>query len=101
MIEKRIYNGWAFKENEREKMKINLEIYNEICEKYKVSRCNVGNIDDYDLVLERTPGFHHSTYRIVKNNTDLSQLEIALVCDDGNLCFGYKMEGSYFYIFED
>ena len=61
----------------------------------------VENPDDYDIVLDRTPGYNHSTYSVIKNNTELSQLELALICDDGNLCFGYTMQGSQFYIFED
>ena len=68
---------------------------------YKISRYEVENPDDYDIVLKRTAGYNHSTYAVIKNNTNLSQLELALICDDGNLCFGYTMEGSLFYIFED
>lgn len=79
----------------------NREIYKELCEKYKISRYKVENPDDYDIVLDRTPGYNHSTYSVIKNNTELSQLELALICDDGNLCFGYTMQGSQFYIFED
>lgn len=30
MIEKKVYNGWAFTENEKEKGKINREIYKEL-----------------------------------------------------------------------
>ena len=33
MIEKKVYNGWAFTENEKEKGKINREIYKELKEK--------------------------------------------------------------------
>ena len=79
-LEKKIYREWAFTGNESEKASINREIYKELCEKYKIN---------------------HSTYAVIKNNTNLSQLELALICDDGNLCFGYTMEGSLFYIFED
>lgn len=100
-IEKKIYSSWAFEKNESEKAHCNREIYKELCEKYKISRYNVENPDDYDIVLDRTPGYNHSTYSVIKNNTELSQLELALICDDGNLCFGYTMQGSQFYIFED
>lgn len=100
-IEKKIYSSLAFKENESEKAHCNREIYKELCEKYKISRYKVENSDDYDIVLDRTPGYNHSTYSVIKNNTELSQLELALICDDGNLCFGYIMQGSQFYIFED
>lgn len=100
-LQKKIYSSWAFTENESGKASINCEIYKEICKKYKISRCEVENPDDYDIVLRRTAGYNHSTYSVIKNTTNLSQLELALICDDGNLCFGYKMEGSLFYIFED
>ena len=100
-LEKKIYREWAFTGNESEKASINREIYKELCEKYKISRYEVENPDDYDIVLKRTAGYNHSTYAVIKNNTNLSQLELALICGDGNLCFGYTMEGSLFYIFED
>lgn len=100
-VEKKIYSEWAFKENEKEKGRINREIYKELCEKYRISRYEVEDPDNYDIVLKRTAGYHHSTYSVIKNTTELSQLELALICDGGNLCFGYTMEGSQFYIFED
>lgn len=78
-IEKKIYSSWAFKENESEKAHCNREIYKELCEKYKISRYKVENPDDYDIVLDRTPGYNHSTYSVIKNNTELSQLELALI----------------------
>lgn len=100
-IEKKVYSQWAFTKDEMEKRDINKTIYNELCEKYKISRYLVDSIDDYDIVLRRTPGYNHSTYEVIKNTTDLSQDELALICDNGNLCFGYTMQGSQFYIFED
>lgn len=100
-IEKKVYSSWAFSKNEEEKSNINHEIYKELCEKYKISRCIVKNLDDYDIVLKRKPGYNHSTYSVVKNNTELSQEELALICDGGNLCFGYTMQGSDYHIFED
>lgn len=94
-LQKKIYSSWAFTENESGKASINREIYEEICKKYKISRCEVENPDDYDIVLRRTAGYNHSTYSVIKNTTNLSQLELALICDDENLCFGYKMEVHY------
>lgn len=111
-MERKVYVSWAFKENWEEKGKINMDIYKEFCEKYKIAKspykyniekaCNEEvNIDDYDIVLKRTAGYNHSTYAVLKNNTDLSGDEMALICDNGNLCFGYTMEGKDYYIFED
>lgn len=106
MIEKKVYEDWAFSENEDEKAKINMQIYKEICNKYRISRSSYEcNFDDYDLVFDRIPGYNHSEYYIKKNDTDLTQDNIALVCDEGNLCFGYDkfntLGGTFFYIFED
>lgn len=102
----KVYVKWAFTENEQEKAKVNQETHNAICDKWRVNRHehfnqSEVNDDDFDLIIERTAGYNHATYRIIKNETDLSQNEIALVCDGGNLCFGYTMKGSNFYVFED
>lgn len=102
----KVYVKWAFTENESEKRKTNAETYESICNKWRISkRYNFDlrkiNEDDFDLIIRRTAGYFHSTYRIIKNETDLSRDEIALVCDDGNLCFGYTMKGKDYYVFED
>jgi hypothetical protein len=101
-MERKVYDSWAFSENENEKREINKSIYDELMSKYKITQLYKDtNIDDFDIVVDRVSGYNHSTYSIVKNNTELSQDELALVCDDGNLCFGYTMKGNSFYIFED
>ena len=35
-MEKKVYSSWAFTENEDEKRKINMQIYEELKEKYKI-----------------------------------------------------------------
>ena len=111
-LEKRVYESWAFTEDELEKRNINSLIYKELSEKYKISHSSRQynstlkgmedvKLDDYDIVLDRTSCYGYSKYRIVKNNTDLSRDELALICDRGNLCFGYRMEGSSICVFED
>ena len=100
-IEKRIYPAYAFTENEREKATMNRTIYNELKEKYRISSYKVDKLDDYDIVLDRTPGMYHSVYKVIKNNTQLSDLELALICDEGSLYFGYSRHGNEFYINED
>lgn len=100
-IEKRIYPAYAFTENEREKATMNSTIYNELKEKYRISSYKVDNLNDYDIVLDCTPGKYRSVYKVIKNNTQLSDLELALICDDGSLCFGYSRHGNEFYINED
>ena len=100
----KVYSGWAFSANENEKAKSNRHAYEEICKKWRIKflgGVEIINSGYYDLIIVRSAGYCHSKYRIIKNETDLSQDELALVCDKGNLCFGYIMDGKDFYIFED
>lgn len=110
MVEKRIYSSYAFSENEREKGARNYEIFKEMKEKYRVFRHDLKidlvdgedcSFDDYDIVIGRKPGYNHALYRIYKNTPGLSDLELALLCDGGNLCFGYSMQGSLIRVSED
>lgn len=112
-LERKAYSSYAFKEDECEKNRINHEIYAELKEKWRifdskesynpVTKCHEPiNFDDYDLVYTRKAGYAHGEYTILKNTTDLSNDELALIFDGGNLCFGYKKEGeNFFYVFED
>lgn len=87
MLEKKIYSPWAFSENESEKQKINYEIYQEIKDKAIVKF--VGS------------GYAHSKYKIVSNPDNLNITELALICDSGNLCFGYRTRGDLIIIYTD
>lgn len=98
-MEKRIYVGWAFTENEREKAKINNEIHKELREKYKVYRndANINpdvDLNDYDVVIGRKAKYNSANYRILKNGPGLTTDELLLLCDGGNLCFGGKVNSS-------
>lgn len=110
MIERKIYSSYAFSENESEKRKCNAEIFEELKKKYKIFRKDNGltvtdgvdcNFADYDIVIGRKPEYHHALYRIYKNAPKLSEDELALICDHGNLCFGYRISDGDFYVFED
>lgn len=114
-MKKNIYSSWAFTENEHEKSKINHEIFKELKQKYKIYRdatqINLAdgidlNFDDYDVVIGRKACYRHGEYKVYKSTPKLSNDELALLCDGGNLCFGYKYEGESngiknFYVFED
>lgn len=112
-LERKVYSSYAFTENEREKSKINHEIYGELKEKWRIAgnlefynaetkQMEKINFDDYDLIYERKAGYAHGEYTIHKNETTMTDDELALVFDGGNLCFGYKKEsGNFFYVFED
>lgn len=110
MVERKIYPQYAFTANEYEKAKINSEIYNELKEKYKILRMGTNmrftdgtdcDFSRYDIVIGRQAGYNHSLYKIYKNAPNLTKDELALICDCGNLCFGYTMQGELFYVFED
>ena len=102
-VEKKIYSGWAFKENEDEKRKMNSEIYKELKAKYKilVRNGNLEEIEQYDFVARSKPGYHHTEYTILKKPEGMTKDEAALICDGGNLCFGYKQYLYGPYVFED
>lgn len=87
MLERRIYNSWAYSQNETEKSEINREIYEEIKDKAEVEW--VGS------------GYGHTKYKVISNPNNLSELELALICDSGNLCFGYRTEGGFIVIHTD
>lgn len=92
-VEKQIYNGWAFTANEGEKGRINREIHDELNEKYKIYRHDFKftpdvDLDQYDVVIGREPGYAHSKYNVIKNTPNLTTDELLLICDCGNLCFG-------------
>jgi hypothetical protein len=93
ITKKRIYNGFAFTDNEKEKFKINYSIYKDLKEKYRVYRNDIHlnpevNTGDYDIVIGRKAGYGHAVYNIIKNEPDLNTDELLLLCDNGNLCFG-------------
>lgn len=95
--EKKIYNGWAFSENETEKAKINREIYNELTNEHRIYRSDIEftpivNSENYEVIIGRRAGYHHSVYNILKNSPELSTNELLLLCDNGNLCFGGSRE---------
>lgn len=86
-VEKKIYSGWAFSENELEKKDMNYKIYQEIKDKAELKLVKIG--------------FAHNTYKVVSNPEDLSTLELALIADNGNLCFGHRLDGERIVIHTD
>lgn len=75
--------------------------YTELQKQYKIAtsrdtmvRCGKTE-DDYDVIIERCGrGYAHVKYRVVKNAPGLSEKDLAIICDGGNLCFGYRTEGN-------
>jgi hypothetical protein len=106
VVERRIYSSYAFSENEGEKGNINYQIYKEDLEpkakqfssKNKPTEEDLNQFTCYECAGH---GYAHTKYRILSNPHKLSTLELALICDGGNLCFGYRMEGGLIVIHTD
>jgi len=87
VLEYRIYSPWAFSKHEKEKAKINREIYEEIRHKAKLNYIK--------------SGYTTREYEVIKNPEGLSTEELALIADGGNLCFGYRTRGDHIIINTD
>lgn len=105
----KIYSAWAFTANELEKRDINYKIYQQLCEKYKIKRVCRRSIsdeqfqeilNDNDFVYETIAGYAHNTVTIYKT-PDLTTDEQALICDEGNLCYGYGIRNDKIVIYTD
>ena len=58
--------------------------------------------NEYDVVVNNfSQRYGTSEYEIIKNGPGLSEKELALICDDGNLCFGYSAHGKYIDIYTE
>lgn len=97
--------------------------YKELQQQYKISRGILSSIpyedrmrmttnelkvakdrlmENYDVVIERIgSGYAHTKYRVLKNTPNLTSLDLAVICDSGNLCFGYRTEGPIICIYTD
>ena len=59
-------------------------------------------IEKYDVVIERVgSGYAHTKYRVLKNAPGLTTLDLAVICDSGNLCFGYRSDGPIICVYTD
>lgn len=110
MTKNKIYSKWAFTENEREKVTSNRQALKELKERYKILKLNDINhrkpiqeeLDNNDIVFSRKACYLHGEYMVYKKPIELTNDEMALICDDGNLCFGYTTSKNCdYYVFED
>lgn len=107
-MEERIYNSWAFSDNEEEKCKINYKIYLDLKNKYKILQ--VFNFDEpteeqlsnNDIVYLRKACYLHGEYILYKAPSDITTDELLLIFDEGNLCFGgSKISSNRYRVSED
>lgn len=105
-IERKIYNGYAYTENEGQKGKINREIYKELKSKYKILSTCARPLDkekaENDIVYSRKACYAHAEYKVWKCPSGITVNELLLIFDDGNLCFGgYRQSDNAFIVNED
>ena len=84
----------------------NYDRYKELKEQYRIKRGTYGlspdAMDEYDVVVNCIgTGYGHKKYRVIKNGPGLSTQDLAIICDEGNLCFGYRTEGSIICVYTD
>ena len=72
-------------------------------ERFKMSLLDVENaLKDYDIVVERCGSVYAGIkYKVLRNVPKLSSKDLAIICDRGNLCFGYRTEGGYIIVYTD
>ena len=85
---------------------VNYTRYKELCDTYKILRSTYGKsseeLEEADVIVEGAGvGYAHTKYRVVKNKPRLSYKDLAIICDSGNLCFGYRTEGSIICVYID
>lgn len=53
------------------------------------------------VVVHDSTGYAHKNYKVLKNKPNLSALDLAIICDSGNLCFGYRVRGNIITVHTD
>ena len=100
-MSRKIIYGYGITQEQRE---INNKIYNELYPLFKYAKNNDYSNEDlskYVVFSGLGYGYANHSYRIHSNPYNLSDDEIALVLDGGNLCFGYRRNGDIFTIYID
>ena len=100
-MSREIIYGCGISQEQRE---INNKIYNELYPMFKYAKNNGYSNEDlskYVVFSDLGFGYANHRYRVHSNPYNLSDDEIALVLDGGNLCFGYRKNGDVFTIYID
>ena len=95
-LERKVYSPWAYTENESEKAKINRELYSELKDKVRIVGGSVGYGHHTYLIVpvdkEHFKDLENSWAELNNKKKELLD-EMALIADNGNLCFGYTYLG--------
>lgn len=100
-MSREIIYGCGITQDQRE---INNKIYQELQPLFKYAsnyNYNDEDLNKYIVYSDLGFGYANHRYRVHSNPYNLSDDEIALVLDRGNLCFGYRRNGDVFTIYID
>ena len=99
-MNREIIYGCGISQEQRE---INNQIYKELYPMFKYTNndCSNEDLSKYVVFSDLGFGYANHRYRVHSNPYNLSDDEIALVLDRGNLCFGYSRNGDVFTIYID
>lgn len=98
MSQVKVNVGWRRIEERDE----NISSYRLLESKYRIANYVVTNSERYDVIVNRVGDSSVSIiYKVIKNAPGLSADELALICDKGNLCFGYVMKDDRIIIYTD
>lgn len=85
-------------------MTFHYDRYKELCEKYKIADTNKiwdseikrfrpftdEELAQFDVIVTHVKSHYgRNEYEIIKNEPKLSSKDLAIICDKGNLAFGY------------
>ncbi len=110
MLERKIYIGYAYYSDEREKAQINQEIYDELASKYKVllvpSSVEYDNMSEeskslYDIIARTSSNYYRKEFFCYKRPSELSDEEVLLLLANGSLVLGGQCNGNYFAVYLD
>lgn len=102
-----IHKNWAFSLDEKKCSFENAESYSQLISQYKIKRVRginekVNDEAGYDIVIAGGACYYGRTvYYIMKAPAEISVDELALICDTGNLCFGYEGDRKEIVVYTD
>lgn len=86
----KVHISWAFTDNERQKMQENLKAYEEL----------KSRADGLEFKKLRSV-YNAIEYKVTKKPDNLTWEQVALILDNGNLCFGFRRDGRLVTIYTD
>lgn len=81
---------------------MNQKRFNELKKRYKIS-WNAGVPEHaFDVIVYLCGrGYANAQYRVIKNGPGLSDEDLAIICDRGNLPFGFRRQGDIIVVYLD